>query len=286
MVVQVLFTALVQGITEMFPVSSVGHAVIMPYLLGWTNLTASDQFLPFVVLLHLGTAIALLWYFRRDWIELIGAVLGLGGQPSGVRRANRRLFALIVVATIPAAILGKLLEHKLRQLFPSAVSASLFLMLNGVILLFADRLRRRSGQGRSGRGEIDRMSYAQSFLIGLLQALALIPGISRSGITMTAGLATGLSYEEAARFSFLLATPIILGAAVLEVPKAVHDHAHTMLAYGVLGGLVAGVFAYLATAFLMRHFKTHEVRALRPFAYYCLAVGAVVFVLALMGWHF
>jgi undecaprenyl-diphosphatase len=278
--VQIIVTALVQGITELFPISSVGHAVILPYLLGWTNITDSEQFLPFVVMLHLGTAIALLWYFRRDWVDLIGSLFPTH-SPGRTRLASRRLLLLIIVATIPAAIIGKVFEHKFRELFPSAVSASLFLIINGFILLFADRLRRRAGNG-----EVERMTFFQSFLIGVLQALALIPGISRSGITMTAGLATGLSYEAAARFSFLLATPVIFGAGLVEVPKVLHAHAHAMLLYGVVGGILTGIFAYLATSFLMRYFKTHEIQALRPFAYYCIIVGAVVLVLARAGIHF
>ncbi|GMA50653.1 undecaprenyl-diphosphatase 1 [Alicyclobacillus contaminans] len=276
---QVVITAMVQGVTELFPVSSVGHAVILPYVLGWTNISDSDQFLPFVVMLHLGTALALLWYFRRDWIALIGSLFQ-SRRGHVKRQENFRLLMLIVVATIPAAIIGKLLENKFRELFPSAVSASLFLMINGVILLIADRLRRKAGTG-----QISRMSYGRSFIIGVLQAFALIPGISRSGITMTAGLATGLTYEEAARFSFLLATPVILGAAVVEIPKVLHAHATDMLMYGLVGGVLAAVFAYLTTVFLMRYFRTQEVRALRPFARYCLIVGALVFILAVTGIH-
>jgi undecaprenyl-diphosphatase len=276
---QIVVTALLQGITEMFPVSSVGHAVILPYLAGWTNISESDQFLPFVVMLHLGTAIALLWYFRRDWIEFI-ASLSRGGQ-GGPLAQQRRTLLLIIVATIPAALIGKLFEHKLRELFPSALSASIFLVVNGFVLLAADRLRRKAGSG-----QIENLSYLQSFGIGLIQALALIPGFSRSGVTMAAGLASGLSYEQAARFSFLLATPVILGAGILEVPKVIKSHEPGMLGYGIVGGILAGLFAYLATAFLMRYFKTHEIRALRPFAFYCMAVGAIVAVLSLAGIHF
>jgi undecaprenyl-diphosphatase len=275
---QIIVTALLQGITEMFPVSSVGHAVILPYLVGWTNISESEQFLPFVVMLHLGTAIALLWYFRRDWVELI-ASLFRGGQ-AGPAAQQRRILFLIIVATVPAAVIGKLFEHKLRALFPSALSAAIFLVVNGIVLLIADRLRRKAGSG-----QIENLSYLQSFGIGLVQSLALIPGFSRSGVTMAAGLASGLSYEQSARFSFLLATPIILGAGVLEVPKVIKSHEPGMLGYGIVGGLLAGLFAYLATAFLMRYFKTHEVQALRPFAFYCMAVGAIVAVLSLTGIH-
>lgn len=274
---QIIITALVQGITELFPISSVGHAVILPYLFNWSDILSSTQFLPFVVMLHLGTALALLIYFFRDWLELISAFFQSprGSERRRQRDARRRIFLLIVVATIPAAIIGKLFEHKFRQLFPSALSAAIFLVVNGIVLLLADRLSKRSGNR-----EVAKMSYLQSFFVGCVQVLALIPGFSRSGVTMTAGLGLGLSYEESARFSFLLATPVILGAGVLEVPKMLKAHATHMLQFGLVGGILAGIVAYLSTAFLMKYFQTHEVRAFRPFAYYCIAVGIVVAILA------
>ncbi|WP_245784053.1 undecaprenyl-diphosphate phosphatase [Alicyclobacillus macrosporangiidus] len=277
---QILITSLVQGITELFPISSVGHAVILPYLAGWSDMLDSDQFLPFVVMLHLGTALALVIYFFRDWLDFIGALFQTA-HPNRSRAARRRTLLLLVVATIPAAIIGKLFEHKFRELFSSSLSAAIFLMVNGVILLIADRLKRGPGHLR-----IAKMSYVQSFLIGCAQVLALIPGISRSGITMTAGLGTGLSYEESARFSFLLATPIILGAGILEVPKVLKTHETHILQYGVVGGILAGIVAYVSTAFLMKYFKTHEVRAFRPFAYYCIGIGAIVAVMSIAHIHF
>lgn len=277
---QIIITALVQGITELFPISSVGHAVILPYILGWTNILNSKQFLPFVVMLHLGTALALLIYFFRDWIDLIWSFFQ-APDPNHPRTPRKHTFLLLVVATIPAAIIGKLFEHKFRELFPSALSASIFLIINGIILLIADRLKKNSGNRK-----ITDMSFMQSFLIGVAQVLALIPGFSRSGVTMTAGLGLGLTYEESARFSFLLATPIILGAGVLEVPKVLKDHATHMLAYGVVGGILAGIVAYLSTAFLMKYFKTHEVRAFRPFAFYSIGVGVIVAILSVAHIHF
>lgn len=270
--IQVVLYGIVQGFTELFPISSVGHAVILPYLFGWSNISNDPQFLPFIVLLHLGTGVALIIYFWRDWVRLISSLWN-------GNRSDRRLLFLLIVATIPAAIIGKLFEHKFRDLFPSALSAGIFLVINGLILLYADKLRRRNQNM-----PLTSVTYGQSFLIGVAQVLALIPGFSRSGITMTAGLGTGLGYEAAARFSFLLATPVILGAAVLEVPKVAHQHSH-MLQYGIIGGILTGIIAFLSTHFLMRYFRNHEVRALRPFGRYCLVAGVVVVILAAFGWH-
>jgi undecaprenyl-diphosphatase len=272
---QVIIYAIVQGITELFPISSVGHSVILPYLLGWKNVTDSPQFLPFVVMLHLGTGIALFIYFIRDWIELVLSLFRRGDR-------NKRIFLLIVVATIPAAIIGKLLEKQFQALFPSALSAAIFLIVNGFVLFWADRMRQR----QTLIMPLERMSLFRSFWIGVIQCLALIPGFSRSGVTMVASLQSRLSYEEAARFSFLLATPVILGAAVLEVPKAVHSHNTAMLHAGLLGGILTGVIAFLSTFFLMRYFRQSEVRALRPFAWYCIIAGVIVAVLAALRIHF
>ena len=272
--VQVIIYSIVQGITELFPISSVGHAVILPYLAGWTNISGSPQFLPFVVMLHLGTAIALLFYFWRDWADLLSSLYQK-------KPRQRRALGLIIAATIPAAIVGKLFEHKLQTLFPSAFSAALVLIVNGFVLFWADNLRRTEGSRR-----ISEVTYPQAIFIGLIQCLALIPGFSRSGITMTAGLRVGLSYDDSARFSFLLATPVILGAGILEVPKMLKSASSSMLHLGLLGGLFAAVVAFLSTGFLMRHFSTHEVKALRPFGYYCVCAGAVVALCVATGVHF
>lgn len=269
---QVVIYALVQGITELFPVSSVGHGVILPFVFGWTQISGSNDFLPFIVMLHLGTAAALLIFFWRDWVDLLLSLFTAG------RRQQRRLLGLIIVATIPAAIIGKLFEHKFRALFPSALSAGIFLVVNGLVLLLVDRLVKYA----QNKDTTD-VTYLQSFLIGCVQVLALIPGFSRSGVTMSAGMLTGLSYEESARFSFLLATPVILGAGVLEVPKMIHSHNTTMIHFGIIGGLLAGFVAFLSTWFLMRYFNTHEIRAFRPFAYYCIAVGGLVAIAAGLG---
>ncbi len=271
---QALVMAFLQGVTELFPVSSLGHAVVLPHLFGWNIDQRAPQFLPFLVVLHVGTATALLAYFWRDWIGLALAVFGV--CPRGERTHRLRLLGLIVVATIPAVILGFALEKFFRSLFGSPVAASIFLILNGGLLFFGERLR------RAGRGvrKLESMHWRDAVYIGLWQSTALIPGISRSGATMVGGLLSGLHHEESARFSFLIATPIIAGAAVLEVPKLIH----TGGGFGPvawLAGVVAGVTAFLSVAFLMHYFKRHDFEALDPFAWYCWTFGAVSLALLL-----
>lgn len=271
---QAILLAAVQGISELFPISSLAHAVILPPLLGWPIDQKAPEFLPFLVLLHLGTAAALLIYFWRDWIGVVRGVLGMG--PSSDRAGSRRLLLLLVIGTIPAAIIGKLLEAPLRGLFGSPVVAAAFLIANGVVLLIAERLRRRAGQRQA-----EELGWGQALFIGLCQCFALIPGFSRSGLTIGAGLAGGMSHEQSARFSFLLATPIIAGAGILELPKLLHAGAASSipLSTALIAGIVAAVTAFLSTAFLMRFFRQHDLQALNPFAYYCMAAGVVALIL-------
>ncbi len=264
---QAIFMAILQGMTELFPVSSLGHAVVLPRLLGWDVDENAAYFLPFLVVLHVGTATALLLYFWRDWIGILLGVLGRGSPED--RRAQWRLLFLIVVATIPAVILGFLLEHRFRTLFGAPVVAAAFLLVNGGLLFVGERLRRRAGDQ-----QLDDMTWGGAVLIGLMQSTALIPGISRSGATMVGGLLIGLRHQAAAHFSFLIATPIILGAAVLEVPKLMREGAH-INGIAWVAGVVAGVTAFLSVAFLMHYFKRHDFEALDPFAYYCWAAGAI-----------
>lgn len=264
---QAIFMAILQGLTELFPVSSLGHAVVLPRLLGWDLDENAVTFLPFLVVLHVGTATALLLYFWRDWISLLLGILGRGSPDE--RRAQWRLLVLIVLATIPAVILGFGLRKPLGALFGAPVVAAAFLIVNGVLLFVGERLRRRGGDQ-----ELGDMSWRGALLIGLMQSTALIPGISRSGATMVGGLWIGLRHRAAAHFSFLIATPIILGAAVLEVPKLMREGAH-INGIAWLAGLVAGVTAFLSVAFLMHYFKRHDFDALDPFAYYCWAAGAI-----------
>lgn len=265
--VQAVIIAILQGVTELFPVSSLGHAVVLPRLLGWHVDQASPDFLPFLVVLHLGTATALLVYFWRDWMGLLLAFVGVGTGDE--RRAQWRLLWLIVVATIPAVILGFALEKWFRQLFGAPTAAAFFLIVNGGLLYIGERLRRKSGDKTLGQ-----LSWIGALLIGLAQSTALVPGISRSGATMVGGLLLGLHHKESAHFSFLIATPIIFGAGILEVPHLLHQGVATGMGPAAwVAGVVAGLTAYASTAFLMRYFGKHDFQALDPFAYYCAAFG-------------
>lgn len=271
-----IIIAILQGVTELFPVSSLGHAVILPRLLGWHIDQRSPDFLPFLVVLHLGTAAALLAYFWRDWIGLVLAFIGLGKREE--RRQQWRLLWLIVLATIPAVVLGFTLEKAFRHLFGAPVVAAFFLIVNGGLLFVGERLRRNSGART-----LAEMSWGQALLVGLWQSAALIPGISRSGATMVGGLLLGLQHREAAHFSFLIATPVILGAGVLEVPHLFRPEAAAIGPLAWLAGAVAAVTAYASVAFLMRYFRRHEFEALDPFAYYCWGAGAVSLGLLLLA---
>ena len=287
--IQVILLAVIQGITELFPVSSLGHAVIIPALFHWNVDEAA--FLPFLVVMHLGTAIALLAFFWRAWWDFALAVLAnRGAQPA----AERRVFWRVVVATIPAVVVGAVFEKLLRHVFASAEIAAAFLVVNGLVLFVVERLKRPGGGAQAAvdpgapggtAHRLDELSWGQAVFVGVCQCFALIPGLSRSGLTMAGGLLSGLDHEDAARFSFLTATPIILGAAVLEVPK-LHKlpngggHLGSM-AWGA--GLIAGVTAYVSVWALMRWFNRHEFKAFDPFAYYCWAAGAIS--LALLVLH-
>jgi undecaprenyl-diphosphatase len=266
---QALFLAVLQGVTELFPISSLAHAVITPKLLGWTIDQAQEGFLPFVVALHIGTALAALVFFWRDWAVMALSLLGRG-DPEAIAR-ERRMLMLVVVATIPAVILALLFEHTIRGLFATPVIASAFLVVNGFVLFVGER-RRRLGGSR----DLTSFTIKDALIVGLAQATALIPGLSRSGATMVAGLGLGLHHEEAARFSFLIATPIILGAGVHELPKLVHlpPEAAGLGHVAVVAGLAAGATAFASIWALMKYFHTNDVKALDPFAWYCWLAGA------------
>ena len=270
-----ILLAILQGITELFPISSLGHSVLIPALLHWPLDRDAPWFLPYIVVLHLGTAAALFTYFWRDWRDLLGGVWAAQG---GADNPQARLFWLLVCGTLPAGILGLLLEHKVRELFGGFAVAAVFLMLNGVVLIMGDRFKQRGASQT-----LESMGWGKAFLIGCAQALALIPGISRSGVTLVAGLMGGLDYAASARFSFLLATPVIGAAGLLEIPKLLHAHAELppgLATIIVIGGVLAGIFAWLSAWFLMRWFKSTEVTALRPFGIYCLLAGG-----AALAWH-
>jgi undecaprenyl-diphosphatase len=288
---QAIVLGLLQGVTELFPVSSLGHTVLLPALLGWNNLvkaqSASESFyLAFVVALHVATAIALLVFFRKDWIRIIR-----GFFRSLVRRkvetSDERLAWLLIIATIPTGIVGLALEHKLRTQFAKPLAASIFLTINGLILLAGEQVRRRTGvkmlakvpasAAGSGSGpepgrQLDTLDYKEAGVVGVAQIGALFAGISRSGITMVAGLLRGLNHEDAARFSFLLATPLIFAAGVYKVPDLLGPLGDGVRSQALVGALFSGVAAYLSTKFLVKFFET---RSLLPFGIYCLVAGGL-----------
>ncbi len=295
---QAVVIGLLQGATELFPVSSLGHSVLVPALFGgsWQHLVteaASENsegspYLAFIVALHVATAFALLWFFRTDWVRIIrGFFRTLATRR--VQTSEERLAWIIVVATIPVGLTGLLLEHTFRTLFAKPLVAAVFLTINGGILLLGERLRRASDDrgaaeptsvaDQGGRGVVvaehrtlDRLAYREAGIIGLFQTLALFAGISRSGITMVAGLLRGLDHEDAARLSFLLATPVILAAGVLKLPTLAGPAGAPIHGQVVVGMVVAGAAAYLSVKYLVRYFET---RTLRPFAIYCLVAGAL-----------
>ena len=275
-----------QGITELFPVSSLGHSVIVPALFGWDQVvkqqSASESaFLAFLVGLHVATAIALIVYFRGDWARIIKAFF----RTLSTRRAatpDERLAWLLIIGTIPVGLTGLLLEHALRILFAKPLTASILLIVNGMILFAGELLRRRSevralavehgGEGREPERRLETLEFREAGVIGVFQTFALLAGISRSGITMVAGLLRGLSHEDAARFSFLLATPVILAAGVYKLPDLIGPLGNGIRGQVVAGSIAAGLSAYLSVRFLMRWFES---RTLTPFAVYCVTAGVV-----------
>jgi undecaprenyl-diphosphatase len=266
--------AVLQGATELFPVSSLGHAVVVPALLHWGINQNGPGFLPFLVMLHLGTAAGLLAYFSKDWIAIFHGALGRGyaAQTS----AARALLGKLIIATLPLIVVGVILKKPLEHLFGAPLLACIFLIANAGMLLLSERFRGKSLRG----GELD---YGDAFVIGLFQCLAFLPGLSRSGAAMVGALYRGIDHEGAAKFSFLIGTPAILAAGLGEVPKLIHQHElHALFGISLLAAAVAGIVAYASTDFLMRYFKSHDSWALRPFAYYCAAFGAGSFLLLLL----
>jgi undecaprenyl-diphosphatase len=272
--IQAVILAALQGFTELFPFSSLGFQVIVPPLLHWPIDESSAQFLPFLVALHVGTAVGLIVYFGRDWARIIGAFLkSLDTQLRQVRTdPDQKTAWLLIAATIPAGLVGLAFQKPLGHLFAAPQLAAALLIVNGLIMAVGERLIRYQKE------DIPRMGFGQAIAIGVAQVLALVPGFSRSGVTMVGGLAVGLSYETAARFSFLMATPVILAAGVLELHKL--HAAHGLLADAAVGLVVAGLVAYLSVRYLMRYFRTQR---LRPLAIVSITAGVVFSVLLALG---
>lgn len=271
---QALVMGLLQGISELFPISSLGHSVILPKLLGWNLNQGEPFFLTFLVATHLATALVLFLFFWKDWMNILKG-LGRSFKQRNVAPgdAYAKLGWLLVIGTIPAGVLGLLLQDPLRALFASPRFAALFLIFNGLLLYGAEKLRKKAPRGHSSL-PIDKrlasLSWGQAVKVGLSQIISLIPGFSRSGSTLAGGLLAGLSHEDAARFSFLLATPIIGAAAVLKLPELFLPENRQLLAPCLVGALAAAVAAYLSIKFLMKYFHTNK---LTPFAVYCAVAG-------------
>lgn len=263
-VFQAIILGGLQGISELFPISSLGHSVILPRLLNWNINQKDPYFLTFLIAVHTATALVLFLFFWKDWQKIIqGFFRSLARKEIRDDDPDAKMAWLLIVGTIPAGILGVIFENTIKDLFASPAIVAIVLILNGIMLLGGDYLRRKSRQSA------EKLTWGKGILVGIFQCLALIPGFSRTGSTMTAGLLVGLPYEKAARFSFLLATPIIAGATLVKLPEIAGGN----LEISLVGGLFAGLFAYLSVKFLTKYFETQK---LWPFAVYCIGVGSIL----------
>jgi undecaprenyl-diphosphatase len=291
---QAIVIGLMQGVTELFPVSSLGHSVLVPHWIGgsWASLVGDESqgespYLAFIVVLHVATALALLVFFWREWVLIVKGLFRSIARRK-IETVHERMAWLLVIATIPAGLTGLLLEHELRVLFAKPLAAAIFLTANAFILFAGEALRRRTvaAGGREAShevpvgdeptgDEIDEVVVTQvrprdAAWIGLAQVLALFAGISRSGVTMVAGMVRGLDHEQSVRFAFLLATPIILAAGLLKIPDFTGPLGDGIRGQALAGAVAAFIGALIATKFLTRYFKTNK---LTPFAWYCLIAG-------------
>lgn len=284
---------LLQGVTELFPVSSLGHSILVPALIGghWKrdlNVSAADSpYLNVLIGLHLATALALVVYFWRDWVRVLSGFFS-SIRERRIETVDQKLAWLLIVATIPVGIAGLALDKVFRESLGKPVPAAIFLTLNGVVLYGTERLRRggtgrRRADGSRPRPEdegvdpdvlsdrrIVKTGYAQAMLVGSAQILALLPGISRSGVTISAGIFRGLRHDDAARFAFLLATPVIGAAALLKVPTLLGPQGDGIRGQVLAGAVAAFVAGYVAVRFLTKYFET---KTLTPFAVYCFVAG-------------
>lgn len=291
----ILILAVIQGATELFPVSSLGHAVVVPALFHLGFAYADKDLVPILTLLHLGTAGALLVLYRNEWWRIIRGFVRAAIRGT-IETGDERLAMMLVVGTIPTGLVGFFFVKQLTKLFGDPRAASVFLIVNAAILAGAEVFRRRDERRRRleepgttttvpanpeaalaprhaeddpGYIGVERLTIRTALIVGACQIAALFPGISRSGVTMAAGLVAGLRHEEAAKFAFLLATPIILSAGLLEVPNL--SGSSSTLAIGAGAAVLAGVVSYLSARFLLRYLRFGR---LDPFAYYCAALGA------------
>jgi undecaprenyl-diphosphatase len=287
---QAIVIGILQGITELFPVSSLGHSVLVPELLGWHDLVAGQSadesfYLAFLVGLHVATALALVVFYRDDWVRVVGGFF-TSVRKRRIETSTERMAWLLILGTIPVGIVGLVFEHSLRTVFAKPTAAAIFLTINGLILLAGERLRRtaetrklvqehahHTDPGLDVGRNLDTLELREGVFIGSAQILALFAGISRSGVTMVAGLLRGLDHEDAARLSFMLATPVILAAGVYKLPDLLGHNGDHVRGQVLVGSIAAGLAAYVAVRFLTRYFET---RTLVPFAIYSLAFGIIM----------
>jgi undecaprenyl-diphosphatase len=279
---QAIILGFIQGITELFPISSLGHSVLLPGLFGWHLDQSADEFLTFLVATHFATALVLFCLYFKDWVRIIrGMGRSLADREISAANLDAKLGWLIVIATIPAGIVGVLFQTQIEKFFIAPPSAALFLILNGALLFLAEHLRKRAHETSTNRETqaaaadrriAGRLSWWQSIKIGFLQIIALIPGFSRTGSTLSGGLLVGLSHEDALRFSFLLATPIIGAAALLKLPALLMSGNMQMIEIAFVGAAAAAIAAYFSAKFLVQYFKN---KTLTPFAIYCIAIGII-----------
>jgi undecaprenyl-diphosphatase len=280
---QAIVLGVLQGATELFPISSLGHTVLFPTLFRWHNIVVwqsqpESPWLAFIVMLHVGSAVGLLIYFWRDWIAIIRAFFVTLGKRR-VETPTERLAWLIIIATIPVGILGLLLEHAVRTALAKPLAAAIFLIVNGCVLIGAERYRRRAevrelaareGLNPEGYRRLDTLEFREAAVIGTAQTTALIAGISRDGVVMTAGLARGLDNADAARFGFLLATPPILAAGLLKFSDLTGPHGNGIRGPAVIAAVCAAITAVITVHFLTKYFEKGN---LRPFGVYCIVFG-------------
>lgn len=264
---QAITLGALQGVTELFPISSLGHSVIFPALLGWNDLQNDPFFLNFLVGTHLATALVLIGFYWTTWIALAkGFFASLGNRTLVKTNADAKLAWLLIIGTIPAGLLGLIFEHKLKTLFALPSYAALFLLLNGIVLYVAELIPKKTGSN------IQNVTFAQALYVGIAQIVALFPGFSRTGATIAGGLFAGLTHADSVTYSFLLATPIIFAASALKLPGLLHGAGQVALMPTVVGALCAGVAAYFSIKYLTKFFQTNT---LKPFAIYCMVAGLI-----------
>jgi len=292
---QAILMGLVQGASELFPISSLGHSVLIAYLFNWNNILASQSrsesfFLSFLVILHVATALALFIFYFKIWKKIIiGFFKSVADRE--IKTSEAKLAWLLLIGTVPAGITGLLLEHILRVQFAKPLSAIVFLFINGLILLAGDYYQKNHPKAKitktdlsaSSKNIAGKLTLGRACLIGVAQTGALLAGISRSGITIVSGLFSGLDYEDAARFSFLLATPIIFGAGIIKIPDFFSSLDNGVRGQILAGGVAAFIAAYITVRYLDKYFKE---KTLRPFAYYCMSVSIIFVIIGVIRGHF